>query len=118
MHIETLRDYVLALPYTDEGFPFDEDTLVFKVMGKMFLLCSLEHQPPRFNFKALTDDCLLYREQYDSVKPGYHCDKRYWNTVSLDGSVPDDTLKNWIKDSYDLVVQKLPKYKQAKIHQA
>lgn len=115
MNIEELRSYVLKLPATTEGFPFDNDTLVFKVSGKMFLLVSLERQPLSFNFKALPADGLKYREQYPAVSAGYHMDKKHWNTVILDGSVSRDEILRFIKNSYDLVLTKLPKYKQKEI---
>ena len=115
MNIEELRLFCLALKATDESFPFDDKTLVFKVMNKMFLLCSLEAQPLRFNFKAKPEDGISYREDYPSVIPGYHSDKKHWNTVSLDGSVPREILEKFVLDSYYLVVAGLPKYKQKEL---
>jgi len=115
MNIEELRLFCLALKATDESFPFDDKTLVFKVMNRMFILCSLETQPLRFNFKASPEDGIAYREEYPAVIPGYHSDKKHWNTVSLDGSVPHDVLEKFILDSYDLVVARLPKYKQKEL---
>lgn len=115
MNIEELRDFALALKATSESFPFDESTLVFKVMNKMFLLCSLESNPVRFNFKALPEDGLRYREQYPAVIPGYHSNKKHWNTVSLDGSIERQQLQKFILDSYQLVVSGLPKYQQKEL---
>lgn len=115
MNIEDLRSYVLSFPATTEGFPFDNETLVFKVAGKMFLLMSLERQPLSFNFKALPENGLKYREKYPAVTAGYHMDKKHWNTAVMDGSIPERELKQWIEASYQLVFEKLPKYKQKEI---
>ncbi len=117
MEIENIRDYALGLKEVTEGFPFDSDTLVFKVAGKMFLLISLESQPLRLSFKHLPEDGLSYREQYPSVIGGYHMNKKHWSTASLIGEVNPDTLKTWIQNSYDLVVASLPKYKQKELNQ-
>ncbi len=117
MNIEELRNLCLSLKATDESFPFDDKTLVFKVMNKMFILCSLESNPLRFNFKALPEDGIAYRESYPAVIPGYHSDKKHWNTVSLDGSVPTEILEKFILDSYNLVVSSLPKYKQKELRE-
>jgi predicted DNA-binding protein (MmcQ/YjbR family) len=117
MNIEELRNLCLSLKATDESFPFDDQTLVFKVMNKMFILCSLNSNPLRFNFKAIPEDGITYRESYPAVIPGYHSDKKHWNTVSLDGSVPKDVLEKFILDSYNLVVAGLPKYKQKELRE-
>lgn len=117
MNIEELRNLCLSLKATDESFPFDDKTLVFKVMNKMFILCSLESNPLRFNFKAVPEDGIAYRERYPAVIPGYHSDKKHWNTVSLDGSVPTEILEKFILDSYHLVVAGLPKYKQKELRE-
>jgi predicted DNA-binding protein (MmcQ/YjbR family) len=115
MHIEDLRQFCLALKATNDSFPFDEDTLVFKVMNKMFILVSLESVPLRFNFKASPEDGISYREKYPAVIPGYHSNKKHWNTVSLDGSISQKQLEEFILDSYKLVVSGLPKYKQKEL---
>ena len=109
MNIEELRHFCLALKATDESFPFDDKTLVFKVMNKMFILCGLEAQPLRFNFKAKPEDGISYREEYPAVIPGYHSDKKHWNTVAFEESLNDDFLEKLIDHSYDLVVAKLKK---------
>ncbi|MFN5223016.1 MAG: MmcQ/YjbR family DNA-binding protein [Bacteroidota bacterium] len=108
MNIEDLRVFCLALPHTSEGFPFDEDTLVFKVAGKMFCLASLK-ESDRINLKCDPELALQLREQYPCVLPGYHMNKKMWNTVILDGSVPRKTLEQWIMHSYKQVVAGLPK---------
>lgn len=102
MDIESLREYCLSLPDVTEGFPFDETTLVFKVKGKMFLLTDLEG-PLTMNVKCEPEKAVELREQYSCVKPGYHMNKKHWNTVEIDGSVTDKVLKEWIDESYRLV---------------
>lgn len=115
MDVEFLRDYALSFKGVTESFPFDEHTLVFKVMNKIFIMVSLERQPQRFNFKADPEDCMAYREKYPAVIPGYYSHKKYWNTVSLDGSVPQEELMQWVSDSYNMVVASLPKYVQKQL---
>lgn len=105
--VEELRDYCLAKAEVTESFPFDEDTLVFKVCGKMFMLVSLEER--KVALKCDPVKAIELRESYHAVLEGYHMNKRYWNTIELDGSIPAKLLKEWIDDSYNLVVQKLPK---------
>jgi predicted DNA-binding protein (MmcQ/YjbR family) len=90
-------------PGVTESFPFDENTLVFKVCGKMFLLTDLEDQFS-MNVKCDPAKALELRERYACVLPGYHMNKKYWNTVMIDGSVPDQVLLEWVDDSYKLVV--------------
>ena len=108
MNIEAFREYCLNKKGVTEEFPFDETTLVFKVMGKMFALTDLEGEFS-INLKCDPDKAIDLREKYTAVNPGYHMNKQHWNTVSDDGSVTDDLLFSWIDDSYDLVVKKLPK---------
>ena len=88
MDIVQYRDFCLSLPGVTEEFPFDEQTLVFKVMGKMFALTDVDHFTS-FNAKATPEDCIALREQYAGIKPGYHMNKQHWNTIAADGSVPD-----------------------------
>ena len=108
MNIEELRDYCLAKPYVTESFPFDEVTLVFKVAGKMFALTGLEKIPPSVNLKCDPEKSLELQEIYDSVKPGYHMNKKHWITVSfLD--LKTSFLHELIDHSYDLVVKSLTK---------
>ncbi len=108
MNIEEFRDYCLSFPGTTEDTPFDEDTLVFKVMGKMFALTSMSEYSG-INLKCDPEVALELREQYPAVQPGYHMSKKHWNTVETDGSIPNDLLKEWVRDSYDLVVKGLTK---------
>lgn len=107
MNIETFRAYCLAKSHVGECFPFDETTLVFKVMGKMFALTDLVG-PFRVNLKCNPDTAIMLREHYPCVKPGYHMNKKLWNTIEVDGSVSDALLKDWIDHSYELVVAGLP----------
>lgn len=108
MNIEQFRDFCLALPCTTEGFPFGENTLVFKVMDKMFSLCDVD-EFESINLKCDPLKALELRERYPEVKPGYHMNKKHWNTIEMQSNLPDDLLEEWITDSYDLVVAKLPK---------
>jgi predicted DNA-binding protein (MmcQ/YjbR family) len=107
MDIEALRAYVLQKPGVTEGFPFGEDTLVFKIKEKIFLLTGLDSSPLQFNVKCDPDKAIELREEYpDSILPGYHMNKKHWNTVIVDGSVPNRLLKELIDHSYDLVNKK------------
>lgn len=102
MNIETLRDHCLALDDVEECFPFDETTLVFKVKGKIFLLTDLEGELA-INVKCDPTLAVELRERYNAVTPGYHMNKKHWNTVMIDGSVPDRLIFDWIDHSYQLV---------------
>jgi len=108
MNIEELRTYCISLKGVTEDFPFDENTLVFKVMGKMFCLTNLEGNLS-VNLKNDPERNIELREEYSAIKPGYHMSKVHWNTIEIDGSIPDDVIKNLIDESYDLVVLKLKK---------
>lgn len=103
MNIESLHDYCLCKPDAEESFPFGESTLVFKVNGKIFLLVGLDNDPLQFNVKCDPDKALELRENYSCVIPGYHMNKKHWNTVIIDGSAGNKLLKEWIDDSYKLV---------------
>ncbi len=115
MNIEDLREYCISKKGTTEAFPFDEDTLVFKVMGKMFCLTSLS-EPDSINLKCDPEKAIELREQYPCVQPGYHMNKKMWNTVVIDGSVSKKLLKEWIDHSYDLVVAGLPRKVQSEMN--
>ncbi len=108
MDIEQLREYCLGRPGVEETLPFGPDVLVFKVMGKAFLLCPLDTDGLQFNVKCNPDQAVELREQYACVLPGYHMNKKHWNTIVVDGSVPAKLLKAWIDHSYELVVNGLP----------
>ena len=115
MNIETLYTYLAAKPGATEDFPFGEDTLVMKVRGKMFALVALEEIPPRVNLKCDPLEAIHLRERYAAVRPGYHMNKKHWNTVVLDGSIPTGDLQAMIDASYRLVVANLPKRDRAKL---
>jgi predicted DNA-binding protein (MmcQ/YjbR family) len=108
MDIEKLREYCLSKKGATESFPFDEVTLVLKVMGKMFALINLDGDLS-INIKCDPQIAVDLREHYPSVLPGYHMDKKHWNTVLIDGSIPDKLICEWIDNSYELVVNKMPK---------
>ncbi|WP_223032709.1 MmcQ/YjbR family DNA-binding protein [Hanstruepera marina] len=113
MNIEQLRNYCLSKQQVTEHFPFDDNVLVFKVAGKMFLLTGLdtwEKGEPAVNLKCDPEYALELREQYESVEPGYHMSKKHWNTVRLfKGDLGISFVKQMIDDSYDLIVKSLPK---------
>lgn len=109
MHVEEIREYCIAKKGVEEGFPFGETTLVFKVQGKMFLLLALDAQPPQFNAKCEPDLAVQLREKHSCVLPGYHMNKQHWNTIVCDNSVPKKLIWDWIDQSYDLVYASLPK---------
>lgn len=114
MNIEELRDHCLAKPGVTEGFPFGEDTLVFKVGGKIFLITGLE-QGDRFNVKCDPELAIELRERYPEVIPGYHMNKKMWNTVFMSGTLSYKQLLDMIDHSYDLILKSLPKKIQAEI---
>ncbi|MEO6149419.1 MAG: MmcQ/YjbR family DNA-binding protein [Mucilaginibacter sp.] len=115
MNVEELRDYCLEKPGVTEGFPFGEDTLVFKVGEKLFLLTGLE-QGDRFNVKCDPELAIDLRERHPEVKPGYHMNKAHWNTVFMNGSLTRKQLHEMIDHSYDLIFKSLPKKLQAEIN--
>jgi predicted DNA-binding protein (MmcQ/YjbR family) len=102
MDIVSLRDYCISKKGADESFPFGDDTLVFKVGGKIFALVNLEGDLS-INLKCDPAFALELREEFPCVQPGYHMNKKHWNTVFIDGSVPDRQIFSWIDHSYDLV---------------
>jgi predicted DNA-binding protein (MmcQ/YjbR family) len=117
LSIEEIREYCLSKPGTTESFPFDEDTLVFKVMGKMFCLTSLS-ESDRMNLKCDPERAIELRERYDCVIPGFHMNKKMWNTVIIDGSVSKKLLQEWIDHSWDEVVKGLPKKDRVKLRRS
>lgn len=104
--LEELRDFTLSLKDVSESFPFGEDTLVFKTNDKIFLLASLSTHPLQFNVKCKPEYAVELREQYSSIMPGYHMNKKHWNTIIVDGTLNQAQLKQFIKESYLLVVKK------------
>lgn len=115
MNIEELREYCLAKKGTEESLPFGPDTLVIKVMNKMFALIALESSSARINLKCDPERALDLREQYPSIIPGYHMNKQHWNTVICDGAASDDLIRELIDHSYDLIVASLKKADQEKL---
>lgn len=112
MNIEELRDFILSLKDVEECFPFGEETLVFKTNSKIFLLVSLSAVPLQFNVKCDPEKAVELRENYASVIPGYHMNKKHWNTIIVDGSIPRNELKEFIKDSHSLVSKTVKKNKR------
>jgi predicted DNA-binding protein (MmcQ/YjbR family) len=104
-----LRKWCLARPGATEEFPFGEGVSVFKVAGKMFGLSSLGSRPLKVSLKCEPDLAHQLRKSYPAIQPGYHLNKRHWNTVTLDGSLPDELVTDMLEDSYDLVVAGLPR---------
>ena len=103
-----LRDHCLSFPGALETFPFGPENSVFKVEGKMFALTRLAGRPLRVSVKCEPALAEQLREMHEAVMPGYHLNKKHWNTVVLDGSLPEQTIKDMVEDSYDLVVSRLP----------
>jgi len=109
MNIEEFRHYCLSKKGVTEDLPFGPDTLVFKVMGKMFALTGLERLPPQVNLKCDPERAISLREEYDGeIIPGYHMSKVHWNTLILE-TLPPKLIVELIDHSYDLVVAKMPK---------
>jgi predicted DNA-binding protein (MmcQ/YjbR family) len=104
-----LRDHCLSFTGAEETFPFGPEVSVFKVEGKMFALSQLEADSLRVSVKCEPELAEALREAHEAVIPGYHLNKRHWNTVIIDGSLSDEAVREMIEDSYDLVVSKLPR---------
>ncbi len=109
MNSGELRDHCLAFTGAEETFPFNPETSVFKVGGKMFALSRLDEASLRVSLKCEPRLAEALGEEHAAVIPGYHLNKKHWNTVILDGSLSDEAIQEMIEDSYDLVVGKLPK---------
>jgi predicted DNA-binding protein (MmcQ/YjbR family) len=112
---EELRSACLAFAGASEEFPFDEANSVFKVAGKIFALSRLDADPLRVSLKCDPDLAVQLRMNHPAITAGYHLNKRHWNTVVVDGSVPDDQLREMIEDSYDLVVARLPRAQRERL---
>ena len=113
MDLESFRIYCLNKKNVTEEFPFGEDTLVFKVNGKIFAITDIETFEG-INLKCDPEKAIQLREQYDAVQPGYHMNKKHWNTIVMDGSVSDKLVKEWIDHSYELVSGKALSDKRTK----
>lgn len=115
MNIETYRNFCLSFSGATEDLPFDENTLCFKVMGKIFSICDID-EFESINLKCDPAKAIELREEYPGIViAGYHMNKIHWNTVYIDANLPNDLIKEWIRDSYNLVVAGLPKKKSDKL---
>ena len=115
MDLGSFREYCLSKPGATEDTPFGEDVLVFRVGGKMFALAPLNELPAAANLKCDPDWALELRDRYEQVRPGYHMNKKHWNTVEIDSGIPDAELHKMIDHSYELVLRTLPKVKREKL---
>ncbi len=106
MNTETLRSYALSLPGSSESFPFGNNVIVFKVKNKLFLLMPLNGEGLQFNVKCDPDYAIELREQYSCIQPGYHMNKKHWNTVIVDGTLSSKQIIKFVDDSYALVSKK------------
>jgi predicted DNA-binding protein (MmcQ/YjbR family) len=109
MNLKALLTHCLAKPGATESHPFGPGALVIKVGGKMFAIIAEDDEPLTVSLKCEPEIAIVLRESYESVKPGYHLNKRHWNTVTMDGTVQDKQVLEWVDDSYDLVVDALPR---------
>lgn len=109
MKLDDLRAYLMQKQRTTEEMPFGPDTLVFKVTGKMFALVAWQSSPLRISLKCDPGDALALRDMYPAVQPGYYLNKKHWNTITLDGTIPESELLTMIDNSYRLVVKSLKK---------
>src|SRR5690349_21165784 len=109
MTLESLRDYCLGLKAVTEDMPFGEEVLAFRVMGKIFALLAITALPPSINLKCDPERAVELRDRFEGVLPGYHMNKKHWNTVMLDGTVPDRDVREMIEHSYELIVKGLKK---------
>ncbi|MEX0608034.1 MAG: MmcQ/YjbR family DNA-binding protein [Balneolaceae bacterium] len=114
MNIEVFYEYCMSLPGVSEDFPFNENTLVFKVMGKMFALTDVD-EFESINLKCDPVKALELRASYEEIQPGYHMSKKHWNTITMDGFLEDELILELIRHSYNLVVAKLPKKDREKL---
>ncbi len=115
MTFDFFRTYCMSKPATSEDFPFDETTLVFRVKGKIFALVDIEERPMHVNLKCDPRHAEELRERYEDVQPGYHMNKKHWNTVNFNGAIPTSELKAMIDESYERVVQSLKKNERDEI---
>ena len=109
MDAAELREWCLRQPGAIEDFPFTHEHSVFKVAGKMFALSALKRTPLEVSVKCEPDLAVALRDTYAAIRPGYHLNKRHWNTITLDGRLSDQLVRDLVEDSYDLVVSALPR---------
>ena len=115
MDAAAVRDLCLGFPGAEETYPFSPETTVFKVAGKIFAIARLDVRPVRISLKCEPELAVQWRADHPAITPGYHLDKRHWNTIVLDGSVPEPLVRDMVEDSYDLVVDGLPRRIQARL---
>ncbi len=116
MNIEEFRNFCIQKYGVTEELPFDENTLVFKVMGKIFALIDVDLFKS-VNLKCDPEEAIKLREKYEAVKSGYHMNKKHWNTIEFDDTLSDNEIFHWVNHSYDLVVSKLPKNLKEEVNQ-
>ncbi|MBM9439892.1 MmcQ/YjbR family DNA-binding protein [Actinacidiphila bryophytorum] len=112
---DALKALCLGLNGASETFPFDAETSVFKVGGKIFAISALDSDPLSVSLKCEPEIAVRLREAHPAITPGWHLNKRHWNTVRLDGSLPDALVEELVEDSYDLIVAKLPRARQLRL---
>ncbi len=117
LSVTSLREHCLKKRGSQEPFPFGLSTLVFKVAGKLYALCNLESDPLELSLTCNPDEAEALRQRCPAVRPGYHLNKRHWNTVTCNGSAEDELILEWLDASYDLVVAALPKRVQAELQE-
>ncbi|MCB2202941.1 MmcQ/YjbR family DNA-binding protein [bacterium] len=115
MDYDSLCTYLESKPGARRDMPFGPEALVLKVLDKMFALVAWQAEPLTISLKADPVDAIILRKQYSAIKPGYHMNKKHWNTVTLDGTVPDEEVRRMIDESYTLVVQGMTRAKQAQL---
>ena len=115
MRVDVFREYCLKKAGVTEDSPFGPEHAVFKVGGKMFALLAFEEIPPTANLKCDPDVALELRDRYEEVQPGYHMNKKHWNTVQIDGAIPSQELTKMIDHSYQLVVKSLPRSERQRL---
>jgi len=118
MDLAAFRECCLSKTAATESTPFGDDVLVFKVAGKIFALAAVDEFPTTVNLKCDPDLALELRDRYEQVQPGYHMNKKHWNTVEIDSGIPDTELRKMIDHSYELVVQSLPKVVREKLQRS
>ncbi|MCX6310214.1 MAG: MmcQ/YjbR family DNA-binding protein [Bacteroidetes bacterium] len=115
MNLEQIREYCISKKDVEETTPFGPDILVFKVKEKAFLLTGFDNDPVQFNVKCDPEIAIDLRERYDCVIPGYHMNKKHWNTIVMDGKVSPKLVKQWIDHSYDLILASMTKKVKVKL---
>ena len=117
MHVEDFSNYCLSKKGVEESFPFDDVTLVFKVMGKVFAITGLDNEVFEVNLKCDPEWAVELREEFGEIRPGFHMNKKHWNTVFFEGELSETFLKELIDHSYDMVVKGLTKKLKAELEQ-